>query len=94
MGSCACLDLALDKELTPVLLLGILITWSPEDIGVGINASLIQCYSILLSTFLTIGRNQLSIFDVVCALNLTSPPVVVYLEFFSICEIFGARTGL
>ena len=94
MGISYCLDLALGKELTPILLLGILVTWSPADVDVGIKASLTQSYPILLSTLLSINRNQLSVYDGACALALTSPPLVTYLVICSICDIFGVQTSL
>ena len=87
-------DLALDKESTFASLPGILVTWSPEDIGVGIKASLTQSYPILLSTLLSIDRNQLSVSDASAALTLTSPPLMVYLTVASICDLFGVQTGL
>ena len=87
-------DLALDEELTFALLPGIMVTWSPADIDVGIKAALIQSYSILLSTFLSIGRDQLSTTDAAWALTLTSPPLMVYLTIAFICDILGARTNL
>ena len=90
----ALFDLALDKELTFASLPGILVTWSPKDIGVGIEASLIQSYPILLSTLLSVNRNQLSLSDAACALNLTSPPPMVYLTVASIGDLFGAQTSL
>ena len=85
---------ALKNGLTFTLLPGILVTWSPEDIGVGVKASLIQSYSILLSALLSINRNQLTTYDARRALDLTSPPLMVYLTIASIGDLCGVRTGL
>ena len=94
VGLTACLNLTSGEELTPLLLPGILVTWSPTDIDIGIKASLIQSYPILLSTLLTINRDQLSVHDAGNAISLTSPPLTVYLAISSICDIFGIQTGL
>ena len=69
-------------------------TWSPADVDVGIKASLTQSYPILLSTLLSINRNQLSVIDGYCALSLTSSPLAMYLAICSICDLFGVRTNL
>ena len=76
------------------LCLGILITWSPEDVDEGIQAILLQIYPILLSTLLSVGRKQLSLFDAHFALTLTSSPLTVYLVVASTCDWFGIETGL
>jgi hypothetical protein len=39
------------------------VTWSPGDVDVGIQSLLIQIYPILLSTLLSINRQQLSTSD-------------------------------
>ena len=69
-------------------------TWSSADIDVGIRASLIQSYPILLSMLLSINRNQLSVHDAHCALALTSHPLMAHLAISSICHIFGVQTDL
>ena len=89
-----CSGLASDKELTFHLLLGIQVTWSREHIDTGINASIIQSYAILFSALLSINRSHLSVCDVEYALFITSPPLVVYLVFASICDFFGVKTSL
>jgi len=76
------------------LLPGILVTWSPEGIGTGIRASLVQSYPILLSALSTIGRHQLSYNDVQYALTVTSPPLMVYLIVSSACDLFGMKTSI
>jgi ribose/xylose/arabinose/galactoside ABC-type transport system permease subunit len=74
--------------------LGIIVTWSPEDVDVGIQSLLVQIYSILLSTLLSINRQQLSLLDAGFALTLSSSPLTIYLVFTSICNLFGIHTGL
>lgn len=90
----ACLSLVSVKELTSNFLPGILVTWSPADIDVGVNASLTQFYPIILSVLLIVNRNLMSLYDAGCALNLTSPPITVYLAISSICDLLGVQTGL
>ena len=69
-------------------------TYSDGDIDLAIQALLIQFYPILLSTLLSVGRQQLSIFDADFALLLSSSPLVIYLSFTSVCDIRGIRTSL
>ena len=69
-------------------------TWSPEDVDGGIQAALIQIYPILLSTFVSIKRRSLSLFDATFALLLTSSPLTVYLVVASICDLCGFETHL
>ena len=69
-------------------------TWSPGDVDVGIQSLLIQFYPILLSTLLSINRNQLSTLDARFALLLSSSPLTIYLVVTSICDLFGIHTGL
>ena len=73
---------------------GILITWSLADVDVGVQASIIQFYPILLSTLLSINRQQLSLFDASFALQLTSSPLTTYLVVASICDLCGFETNL
>jgi len=63
-------------------------------IDVGVRASLIQSYLILVSTFLSINRHQLSLFDANYALILTSSPPTMYLVAASIYEIFTSKSNL
>jgi hypothetical protein len=72
---------------------GILVTWS-QDVDGGIQAALIQIYPILLSTFASIKRPSLSLFDATFALLLTSSPLTVYLVVASICDLCGFETNL
>ena len=71
-----------------------MVTWSPDDIDEGIQAILLQIYPVLLSTLLSIGRNQLSLFDANFALIITSSPLTVYLAVASICHWFRIEVGL
>ena len=74
--------------------LGIMVTWSPGDVDVGIQSLLIQFYPILLSTLLSINRDQLSYFDARFALLLSSSPLTTYLVVTSIADLCGIQTGL
>jgi len=67
---------------------------SPMDIDVVVQASLIQSYLILLSTLLSINRQQLSLFDANYALIITSSPLTINLVAASIYELFGPKTNL
>ena len=69
-------------------------TWSPGDVDVEIQSLLVQVYPVLLSTLLSIGRDQLSVFDANFALVISSSPLTIYLVTASICDLFGIRTGL
>ena len=84
----------MNSGLTFALCPGILITWSPAEIDVAVQASLIQFYPILLATLLSIHRQQLSLYDANFALLLTSSPLTVYLVAASACEFCGIETDL
>ena len=56
--------------------------------------SLIQSYSTLFSTFLSIKRKQLSVFDAHYTLVITLPPLIIQLVFASACDAFGIKTDL
>jgi hypothetical protein len=86
------LDLAVHAGLIFILCPGILVTWSPRGIDVGVQASLIQFYPILLSTLLSINRKDLSLYDASYALLLSSSPLTIYLVVASICDLFGFET--
>ena len=60
----------------------------------GIQSLLVQFYPILLSTLLSINRNQLSRLDAYFALLISSSPLTLYLVVASICDLFGIHTGL
>jgi hypothetical protein len=70
------------------------VTFSPGNIDVGVRATLIQIYPILLSTLLSINTQTLSLFDANFALLLTSSPLTTYLVVVSICGLFGFETSL
>ena len=69
-------------------------TYSDGDVDLSIQALLIQFYPILLSTLLSVNRQQLSLFDAGFALLLGSSPLAIYLSFASVCDLCGIRTGL
>ena len=71
-----------------------MVTWSPGDIDVEVQALLVQIYPVLLSTLLSINRQQLSTSDARFALLLSSSPLTVYLVIASIGDLCGIRTGL
>ena len=71
-----------------------MVTWSPGDVDVGVQSLLVQFYPILLSTLLSIGRQQLSRFEAFFALLLSSSLLTIYLVVASICDLFGIHTGL
>ena len=74
--------------------LGIMVTWSPGEVDMGIQSLLVQFYPILLSTLFSINRQQLSRFEAYFALVLSSSPLTVYLVVASIGDFFGINTGL
>ena len=60
----------------------------------GIQSLLFQIYPILLSTLLSVNRQQLSTPDVHFALLLSSSPLAVYLVVASIGDLVGIKTSL
>jgi len=70
------------------------VTWSPGDVDIGVQTLLIQFYPIILSTLLSINRQQLSRFDAYFALRVSSSPLTIYLVFTSVCDLCGIHTGL
>ena len=76
---------------------GILV-WSPADpdseIDVGIQGWLFQIYPILLSTLLSIDRQQLSLFEAHFAISVSSSPLTLYLVVASIGDILRFKTHL
>ena len=71
-----------------------MVTWSPENVDVGILSLLFQIYQILLSTLLSINRQQMTSPDAHFAIQATSSPLTVYLAIASIGGLFGIKTGL
>ena len=69
-------------------------TWSPENVDMGIQSLLFQIYPILLSTLLSVNRQELSTPDVHFALLLSSSPLAVYLVVASIGDLVGIKTSL
>ena len=62
--------------------------WSLTHIDTVAVASLFQVYPIHLSVLLSINRQQLSLFDVNYAFTISSSPLMVFLVFTSICDLF------
>ena len=69
-------------------------TWSDEGADEETQAILLQIYPILLSTLLSIGRNQLSLFDANFALTITSSPLTVSLALSYACAWFKIKPYL
>lgn len=74
--------------------LRVLITWSPEDIEVGVRATLVQIHPILWSALWSTNHQELSLFDAEFALIVTSSPLTLYLVLASCFSLFGTKTGL
>ncbi|KAF8868697.1 hypothetical protein CPB85DRAFT_1362130 [Mucidula mucida] len=58
--------------------LAILVTWSAEDVQESVYVILIQVYTIMLATFISLWRQKLSIADAHFALSLTISPLSIY----------------
>ena len=74
-----------------------MVTWSPEDVDVGIQSLLVQIYTILLSTLLSLlsdSQKRLSVVDARFALWVSSSPLTVYTVVASISDLCGINTGL
>ena len=69
-------------------------TCSGGDIDLAIQSLLVQFYPILLSTLLSVRRQQLSLFDADFALLVSSSPLTIYLSYASVYDLCGIRTGL
>src|SRR6266403_773624 len=94
VGLGASSDFTVDRGLIFPLLPGILVTFSPTYIDVGIRATLFQIYPTLISTLISMKREQLSLFDANYGLILSSSPLTAYLVFATIGDVFGSKTGL
>ena len=93
MGLSACLGLAVVKQLTIALRIGIQMEWSDKAVDTQVISAIFQAYCILLPALLSIGRRQLSLFDANYALMITSSPLMIQVVLSSIREVFGSRTG-
>ena len=69
-------------------------TWSPENVDMGVQGLLFQNYLTLLSTLTSVNRQQLSFIDAHYALWVGSSPLTVYLVLASIGDLVGIKTGL
>ena len=65
-----------------------------EVIDASVISAIIQAYCILIPTILSIGRQELSLFDANYALKVTSSPFMIHVVFSSIRDILGFETGL
>ena len=84
----------MDKGLIFALHPGIQIAWSRAPIDGAVISYFIQLYSILLSTLLSINRQQLSLFDANHALIITLSFLVIRLVFTSFCNLSGIEIEL
>ena len=83
------------KKIDPLLShSGIMVTWSPENVDMGVQGLLFQNYLVLLSTLLSINRQQVSFVDALYAIWVSSSPLTVYLVVASIGDLVGIKTGL
>jgi len=69
-------------------------TWSPEDVDIGVQSLFIQIYPMLVSTLASVNRHQMSYFDTGTVLVLTASPLTVYVVAASVADLFGTGTGL
>lgn len=69
-------------------------SFAPAKLDTGIQATLLQMYPILIAAFMSINRDELSLFDVTFVLNLTLSPLTMYLGTASIGETLGFQTDL
>ena len=90
LRSCLGKELPVTFPLHP----GFMVTYSHGDVDLAIQSLLVQFYPILLSTLLSVNRDQLSIFDAEFALSVSSSPLAIYLSSASVCDLCGIRTGL
>jgi len=70
------------------------VTWSPEDVDIGVQSLFIQIYPMLVSTLASVNREQMTYFDTYNVLLLSSSPLTAYVVFASVADLFGVRTGL
>ena len=71
-----------------------MVTWSPEDVDIGVQSLLLQIYPMLISTLSSVNRQQMTYYDTYNVLLLTSSPLTAYVVFASVADLFGMRTGL
>ena len=94
MGLNACPDLTTIEQLTFASYLGIQTCFFNKPIDGQVITAIIQAYCILIPTLLSIGRQELSIFDANYALMVTASPFMIYVVLSSIRDILGFETGL
>lgn len=94
VGLSTCPDLTVVKQLTFTSRLGIQIGWFDKTVDEQVVAAIIQTYCILIPALLSIGRQELSIFDANYALTVTASPFTIQLLFSSILDALGFETTL
>ena len=94
VGLNACPDLTTIEQLTFASCPGIQTYFFNKPIDEQLIPAIIQTYCILIPTLLSIGRQELSIFDANYALMVTASPFMIYVVFSSIRDILGFETGL
>ena len=94
MGLTACPDFHAIEQLTLASCSGIQTILFNEPVDAQVISAITQAYCILVPTLLSIGRQQLSIFDANYALTITSSPFMIRVVLSSIRDILGFKTGL
>ena len=94
MGLTACPDFTAIEQLTFASCSGIQTILFNEPVDTQVISAITQAYCILVPTLLSIGRQELSIFDANYALMITSSPFMIQVVFSSIHDILGFKTGL
>ena len=65
-----------------------------KPVDAQVISAITQAYCILIPTLLSVGHQELSIFDANYALMVTSSPFMIRVVFSSIRDILGFKTGL
>ena len=94
MGLTTCPDFTAIEQLTFASCSGIQTGWSDEAIDTQVMSAIFQAYCILIPTLLSVGHEELSIFDANYALTVTLSPFMVQLVFSSIRDALGFETSL
>lgn len=71
-----------------------LFSYKQADIGACLNSMLLQCYPTLIATYLSIGRGQLSLFDVNFAILITASPINMYMTYLALRHAFKLSSEL
>ncbi|KAK0237505.1 hypothetical protein EDD85DRAFT_830491 [Armillaria nabsnona] len=76
------------------VMLAILIKWSHDDVTESVRVVLVQVYSILLVTFISMCRRNLSMADAHFALSITVSPLSLYFLYSTLRVCLGKRNTL